>query len=93
MVSDTYKFYNHIFVNSLFNGKINAMDLHKNLNHLLLAAVIGVVSLGVSFIGDMSRNLQNMAQSIHELNSRMGQVSDTMKDHEFRIREIEKHKL
>jgi len=72
-----------------FYGKIIPMELHKNLNHLLLALIIGVVSLGVSFIGDMSRNVQQMAQSVHELNTRMGQVSDTMKDHEQRLRYVE----
>lgn len=69
---------------------IRDMDLHKSLNHLLLALVIGVVSLGVSFIGEMSKNTQQMAASIQELNVRMGQVSDTMRDHEFRLREVEK---
>ena len=73
----------------LIYGKIITMELHKNLNHLLLAMIIGVVSLGVSFIGDMSRNMQQMAQSVHELNTRMGQVSDTMKDHEQRLRYVE----
>ena len=65
------------------------MELHKNLNHLLLALIIGVVSLGVSFIGDMSRNMQEIAKSVNELSTRMSQVSDTMKDHEYRIRQVE----
>lgn len=65
-------------------------DWFKNLDHLLLAAIVGVVSIGVSFIGDMSRNVQQMAASIQELNVRMGQVSDTMRDHEMRIRDVEK---
>ena len=72
-----------------FYGKIIPMELHKNLNHLLLALIIGVVSLGVSFIGDMSRNMQEIAKSVNELSTRMSQVSDTMKDHEYRIRQVE----
>ena len=66
--------------------------LHDNINHLMLVLIIGVCSLGVSFIGEMSKNIQAMAGSIQELNTKMGQVSDTMKDHELRIREIEKAK-
>lgn len=63
-----------------------------SLNQLLLAAVIGVVSLGVSFIADMSRNIQAMASSVQELNVRMAQISEIAKDHELRIRTIEKEK-
>ena len=65
--------------------------LHENINHLMLALIIGVASLGVSFIGDMSKNLQSMAASVEQLNIRMAAVSDTMKDHEVRIRDIEKN--
>jgi hypothetical protein len=66
--------------------------LHENVNHLMLALIIGVVSLGVSFIGDMSKNIQNMAASVEQLNTKMGQVNDTMRDHEFRLRDLEKKK-
>lgn len=59
----------------------------------MLALIIGVASLGVSFIGDMSKNIQNMAASVEQLNIRMATVSDTMKDHELRIRDIEKTTL
>lgn len=64
--------------------------LHENINHLMLVMIIGVVSLGVSFIGEMSKNIQAMAGSIQELNAKMGQVSDTMRDHEGRLRHLEK---
>lgn len=64
--------------------------MHDNINHLMLALVIGIVSLGVSFIGDMSKNLQNMAGTIQELSTKLGQINEVMKDHEIRIREIEK---
>lgn len=72
------------------HDRIISMNLEKHISQLLLALIIGVVSLGVSFIGDMSRNMQQIAVSVHELNARMGQVSDTMKDHEDRLREVEK---
>jgi methyl-accepting chemotaxis protein len=65
-------------------------QLHENVNHLMLALIVGIASLGVSFIGDMSTNLQAMAVSVHELNAKMGAISETTRDHEARIREIEK---
>jgi methyl-accepting chemotaxis protein len=65
-------------------------QLHENINHLMLALVIGIVSLGVSFIGDMSKNLQAMASTIQELSTKLGQINEVMKDHEIRIRQIEK---
>jgi methyl-accepting chemotaxis protein len=58
----------------------------------MLVLVIGIVSLGVSFIGDMSKNLQNMAGTIQELSTKLGQINEVMKDHELRIRDIEKKK-
>ena len=76
-----------------FNAKIISMkQLHENINHLMLVLVIGIVSLGVSFIGDMSKNLQNMAGTIQELSTKLGQINEVMKDHELRIRDIEKKK-
>jgi hypothetical protein len=67
-------------------------QLHENINHLMLVLVIGIVSLGVSFIGDMSKNLQAMAGTIQELSTKLGQINEVMKDHELRIRDIEKKK-
>jgi uncharacterized membrane protein YoaK (UPF0700 family) len=67
-------------------------QLHDNINHLMLVLVIGIVSLGVSFIGDMSKNLQNMTGTIQELSTKLGQINEIMKDHELRIRDIEKKK-
>ena len=76
-----------------FSAKIISMkQLHENINHLMLVLVIGIVSLGVSFIGDMSKNLQSMAGTIQELSTKLGQINEVMKDHELRIRDIEKKK-
>jgi len=69
---------------------VRMKQLHENVNHLMLALIVGIASLGVSFIGDMSSNLQAMAVSVHELNARMGDISETTKDHETRIRGIER---
>jgi hypothetical protein len=67
-------------------------QLHENINHLMLVLVVGIVSIGVSFIGDMSKNLQAMAGTIQELSTKLGQINEVMKDHELRIRDIEKKK-
>jgi len=72
----------------MYNYKMR--QLHENVNHLMLALIVGIASLGVSFIGEMSNNLQAMAASVHELNVKMGAISETTRDHETRIREIEK---
>lgn len=76
-----------------FSAIINSMkQLHENINHLMIALVIGIVSIGVSFIGEMSKNIQAMSGSIQELSTKLGQINEVMKDHEVRIREIEKKK-
>lgn len=67
-------------------------NLPQAINHLLLALIIGVVSLGVSFIGDMSKNLQNLSTSMEQLNVKMGHVNIVVSDHEQRIREMERTK-
>jgi hypothetical protein len=60
-----------------------------NVNHLLLAFIVGVISLFVKYISDIAKSIQAMSLSVQELNIRMGQITDILKDHEFRIREIE----
>jgi len=65
-------------------------QLHENINHLMIALIIGIVSIGVSFIGEMSKNIQSMAGNIQELSAKLGQINEVMKDHEVRIRDIEK---
>jgi hypothetical protein len=40
----------------------------------------------------MSKNLQAMAGTIQELSTKLGQINEIMKDHELRIRDIEKKK-
>lgn len=76
-----------------FDAIIHSMkQLHENINHLMIALIIGIVSVGVSFIGEMSKNIQAMSGSIQELSTKLGQINEVMKDHEVRIREIEKKK-
>lgn len=53
------------------------------IHNLFLAAIIGIVGKGVTFAGEISRNLQ-------ELNIKMAQMIDVTRDHETRIREVEK---
>jgi hypothetical protein len=65
-------------------------QLHENINHLMIALIIGIVSIGVSFIGEMSKNIQAISGNIQELSTKLGQINEVMKDHEVRIRDIEK---
>jgi hypothetical protein len=67
-------------------------QLHENINHLMIALIIGIVSIGVSFIGEMSKNIQAMSGNIQELSTKLGQINEVMKDHEIRIRDIERKK-
>lgn len=62
----------------------------------MLALIVGVITIGVSYVGEMSKNVQNMSVaivqlngSINQLNSKMSDVYDTVKDHESRLRSIE----
>ena len=56
----------------------------------MIALIIGIVSIGVSFIGEMSKNIQAISGNIQELSTKLGQINEVMKDHEVRIRDIEK---
>lgn len=64
----------------------------KIIEQLMLAAIIGVASIGVSFIGEMKRSVENMATSVQELNIKIGQITLVISDHEARIRTIERSK-
>lgn len=76
-----------------FNDIIVSMNIEKNIEHLFLAGIIGIASLGVSFISDMSRNVQAMTISVQELNAKMGLFDGTIRDHEQRLREVEKNNI
>lgn len=64
----------------------------KIIEQLMLAAIIGVASIGVSFIGDMNKSVENMAKSVQELNIKIGQITLVISDHEVRLRSIESNK-
>jgi hypothetical protein len=60
---------------------------------LLLTAIIGVVSLGVSFIGELSKGVQVLTLSVQELNLKIDRNTWVISDHEVRLRVVEtKHK-
>ena len=61
----------------------------KIIEQLMLAAIIGVASIGVSFIGQMSQTIQTMSISVQELNVKVSGAFDSLKDHEIRLRTIE----
>jgi hypothetical protein len=64
----------------------------KIIEQLMLAAIIGVASIGVSFIGQMSQTIQTMSISVQELNVKVSGAFDSLKDHEIRLRTIESNK-
>jgi hypothetical protein len=64
----------------------------KIIEQLMLAAIIGVASIGVSFIGQMSQTIQTMSISVQELNIKVSGAFDSLKDHEIRLRTIESNK-
>lgn len=70
-----------------------SMEKYSGLvQQVLLTTVIGVVSIGVGFVGDLSKSVQSLSISVQELNIKMGQVYDMIKDHEVRLRHIETRK-
>lgn len=74
-----------------FGGDI-MFKLGENINHLVLVMIVGVTSIAVSYIGDIAKSMQLMALSIQELNVKMGSVSESVRDHEARIRLMEQTK-
>ena len=56
---------------------------------LLLTAIIGVVSIGVGYIGELSKSVQAMSASVQELNIKTSQIFSIINDHEIRLRDIE----
>lgn len=75
-----------------FKEVLKMFKLGENINHLILVMIIGIVSLTVSYIGDIAKSMQLMALSIQELNVKMGSVSESVRDHEARIRLMEQTK-
>lgn len=63
--------------------------LSESINQLMLALIVGVATIAVSYVSDISRNLQIMATSVEQLNLKMSQVYDTVRDHETRLRSME----
>lgn len=64
-------------------------ELNESVNQLVLVLIVGVISKAVSYIADIAKSMQVMALSIQELNVKMGLVSESVRDHETRIRNIE----
>lgn len=75
-------------------GKIISMELHKNLNHLLLAGVIGVISIGLSYVQKISDRVMIISEAMIESKAtnavRFSQITEILSDHETRIRDVEK---
>lgn len=73
---------------------------HKKLiDYLVLAAITGSVAIFASHIAKMSDNLQKITVSVQELNARieilttqMVRTDDIIRDHESRLRQLERVK-
>lgn len=59
------------------------MRYNKHVEYIFLSAIIGLGGLAVNYIATMSEN-------IHKMTVSMQVVSDVVKDHENRIRDLEK---
>ena len=66
--------------------------LRDSINQLMLALIVGVATIGVTYIGDMSKTIQTMSISVQELNVKIGQLALVISDHETRIREVERRR-
>lgn len=64
--------------------------LNESIYQLMMALIVGLVSIGVSFIGDMNEKIGQVAGSMQEMNIKMGHVNMIVGDHEGRLREVEK---
>jgi hypothetical protein len=73
------------------------MKINEHLIQLLLSAIIGIASLGVSYMRDMSKEIQTISAAVLESRAesaiKFGQLTEIVKDHEARLRaqEIRTH--
>lgn len=73
------------------------MKYSKHVEYLFLAGITGIGGVCANYISKMSDSIQEMSVSVQELNSRfhvlstkMGYSDEMIKDHENRLRRIEK---
>ena len=64
--------------------------LKKNFDQLLLSATVGIAGLTTSYVSKMSENVQAMTVSVDILTTKLGSTDSAVKDHEIRIRDLEK---
>ena len=65
----------------------------KHIEYFFLALIVGAVGTGVTYIGRMSENIQQMTISVQLLAEKLTNIDKIAQDHEVRIREIERNKL
>lgn len=68
------------------------MDIRKYIEQLLLAGLIGGMSMGVKYLSRMSDNVEQMTIAIQLLTEKISNVDKTAQDHEARLRHLEAHK-
>lgn len=59
------------------------MQYGKHVEYIFLAAIVGLGGLAVNYIANISENVHKMTVIVQV-------VSESVKDHEMRIRELEK---
>lgn len=69
-------------------------ELHKNINHLLLAGIIGTISIGLTYMQKIASKVELISEAMIESKAtnqiRFAQIFETLTDHEGRIRVCEK---
>jgi len=65
------------------------LEYRKHVDYFFRMAVIGAVGLAISYMSEMSKNIQTMAISFQVLSERILVMDKTTQDHELRIRTLE----
>lgn len=65
------------------------MKYQKHLEYFFLSMIIGTISIGVSYVAEMSKNIQSMTVAVQILSEKLTAVDRLAQDHESRIRHIE----
>ena len=69
-------------------------EFHKNVNHLMLAGIIGAMSIGLNYAQKIASKVEIISEAVIESKAtnqlRFAQIFETLTDHEGRIRVCEK---
>lgn len=78
----------------MVSKELRGGEFHKNINHLLLAGIIGTISIGVTYAQKIASKVEIISEAMVESKAtnqlRFAQIFETLTDHEGRIRICEK---